>query len=69
VGLKHLQGLLDQVAQIQTLSLAVVDLVADVGVALLEQVHHRQDLSVVGHQGLADSVRAGHERLQDLQGD
>jgi len=40
VGLKHLEGLLDQVAKVQTLSLAVVDLVSDVGVALFEQIHH-----------------------------
>jgi hypothetical protein len=40
VGLKHFEGLLDQVAKVQTLSLAVVDLVSDVSIALLEQVHH-----------------------------
>ena len=60
VGLEHLEGLLDQVAQVQTLPLAVVDLVTDVGVALLEKVHHGQNLSVVGNQGLSDGVGASH---------
>ena len=69
VGLEHLEGLLDQVAQVQTLPLAVVDLVTDVGVALLEKVHHGQNLSVVGNQGLSDGVGASHECLQDFEGD
>jgi len=69
MGLEHLKGLLDQIAQVQTLPLAVVDLIADVGVALLEKVHHGQNLSVVGNQGLSDSVGAGHECLQDFEGD
>jgi len=69
VGLEHLEGLLDEIAQNEALALRVLDLVADVGVRLLEQVHHGQDLAVVGHESLADSVRARHERLQDLQGD
>ena len=69
VGLEHLEGLLDEIAQNEALALRVLDLVADVGVRLLEQVHHGQDLAVVGHESLADSVGARHERLQDLQGD
>ena len=69
VGLEHLEGLLDQVAQVQTLPLAVVDLVTDVGVALLEKVHHGQNLSVIGDQGLSDGVGASYECLQDFEGD
>ena len=67
--LEHLKRLLDQVAENQALALRVLDLVAQVSVALLEQVHHGQDLSVVGHEGLADGVGASHEALQNLQGD
>lgn len=69
MGLEHLEGLLDQVAQVQTLPLAVVDLVTDVSVALLEKIHDGQNLSVVGNQSLSDGVRASHERLQDFEGD
>jgi len=69
VDLKHLQGLLDQVAKVGCLSLRVVNLVADVSVADLEQVEDGEDLAVVGNEGLTDGVRAGHEGLQDLQGD
>jgi len=61
--------LLDQVAQVQALPLAVVNLIANVGVTLLEEVHHGQYLSVVRNQGFSDSVGAGHECLQDFEGD
>lgn len=49
MGLEHLQGVLDQVAQVEALALRVVDLVSEVGVALFEQVHNGKNLSVVGH--------------------
>jgi len=49
--------------------LGVLNLVAEVAVALLEEVHHGQDLTVVGDESLADGVGAGHERLEDLQSD
>ena len=52
-----------------SLSLAVVDLVAEVLVLDLEEVEDREDLSVVGHEGLANGVRAGDEGLQDLEAD
>ena len=52
-----------------SLSLAVVDLVAQVLVLDSEEVEDGEDLSVVGHEGLADGVGAGDEGLQDLQGD
>ena len=39
VGLEHFEGLLDEVTQVLALSLGVVDLVAEVHVRNLEQVH------------------------------
>jgi len=69
VGLKHFKRVLNQVAHVKSLSLGVVNLVAEVGVALLEEIHHGQNLSVVWHEGFADGVTAGHEGLQNLQGD
>jgi hypothetical protein len=43
--------------------LAVVDLVSEVLVLDLEEVQNREDLSVVGHEGLANGVRACDECL------
>merc|ERR1739838_735050 len=65
--LEKLEGLLDQIAQIGGFPLRVINLVTQVGIASLEQVHDRQDLSVVRHQSLANSIRAGDEGLQDLE--
>jgi len=69
VRLEHLKRLLDQVAENQALALRVLDLVAQVSIAHLEQVHHGQDLSVVGHESLAYGVGASHEALHNLKGD
>lgn len=69
VLLKEFQSLLDEVAQVLSLALGVVDLVANIVVGLLEEVHHREDLPVVGHKSLTDSVRALNKCLQDLEGD
>jgi hypothetical protein len=67
VHLKQLQGLLDQVAQVVAFPLAVVDLVAKVEVFSLEKVHDWKNLSVIWNQGLSNSVRAGHQCLQNLE--
>lgn len=69
MNFKHFKGLLDEVSEVVSLSLAVVDLVAEVLVLDLEEVEHREDLSVVGHEGFSNGVRAGDECLQDLQSD
>ena len=68
------QRLNDQLAKIDPLSLAVVKFVSQVVVFIDKHVQHRQDLTVVRHQRLADqSCPAGdrhvavHQRLQDLE--
>jgi len=66
---EHFKSLLDQISQVLPLSLAVVDLVSEVLIFNFEEVEHRQDLSVVGNEGLANGVRAGDEGLQDFQSD
>ena len=66
---EELESRLDEVTEVDSLSLAVVDFVAKIHVSRLEQVHDRQDLSVVGHKSLTDRIRARHERLQDLESD
>ena len=69
MGLEELESLLDEVANVEAFALGVVDLVAEVGVVHLEQVHHGEDLAVVWHEGLTDGVGAGDETLQDLESD
>ena len=68
VCLEHLEGLHDEVAKVLSLALAVVDSVALVQVLGLEKVHDGENLSVVGHEGLADSVAAEDKVLQDVKG-
>jgi hypothetical protein len=69
VGLEEFEGVLDEVTEVESLALAVVDLVTEVSVVLLEEVHDGEDLAVVGDKGLTDGVGAGDEGLQDLEGD
>ena len=69
VDFKHFKGRLDQVSQVLALSLAVVDLVSKVDVLDLHQVKNGKDLAVVGDQGLADSIGASDESLENLQCD
>ena len=69
VHLEELESLLNEVTEVASLSLGVVDLVSQVEVLRFEKIHHWQDLSVVGHESLANGVRAGHQSLQDLQSD
>jgi len=69
MSLKHLKRLLNQVANIKALALRVVNLVTEVGVDLLEHVHHGQNLTVVRHESLADGIGASDKCLQDFQGD
>ena len=54
---------MDEVSQVGSLALAVVDLVTNVLVADLEEVQHRKDLSIVGNEGLTNGVRAANEGL------
>ncbi len=63
MNLEHFEGLLDEVTQVGSLALAVVDLITNVLVADLEQVQDGEDLSVVGDEGLTNGVRAADEGL------
>jgi len=68
VLLEHLESLLNKFSKVLLLPLAVIDLVAEVGVLGLHQVKNGEDLAVVGDHGFANSVSALHEALQNLQG-
>ena len=63
MNLEHFEGLLDEVAQVSSLTLAVVDLITNVLVADLEEVQDGEDLYVVGDEGLTNGVRAADEGL------
>jgi len=67
MGFEKLKGRLNQIAEVGTLALRIVDLIAKVCVRSLEQIHHRQDLSVVGHKSLTNCVRAGNECLENFK--
>jgi hypothetical protein len=69
VDLEHLKSLLDQVAEVGCLALAVVDLITKVLVSDFEEVENWEDLSVVGDKGLTNGVGAANKSLQDLEGD
>ena len=65
--LEKFERLLDQVAQVLLFALRVVNSVALVEVLLFEEVHDGENLTVVGHEGLADGVTAEDERLEDME--
>jgi hypothetical protein len=67
VHLEQLKGLLDEITQVEAFSLAVIDLVTDVGVLGLEQVHDWKNLSVVWYECLTNGIRACNQCLQNLQ--
>ena len=56
--LEYLESLLDKVAKVECLALCVVNLVSQVHVLRLVQIEDREDLPVVGNEGLTDRVRA-----------
>eukprot|EP00958_Prasinococcus_capsulatus_P002803 scaffold241_cov229-Prasinococcus_capsulatus_cf.AAC.7 len=56
-----------QLAQARLLLLGVVDAVAAVDVAALEDIEHRQDLSVVRYQRLAHRLGAAHAPRRQVQ--
>lgn len=67
--LEQFKGLLDQITQIVSFPLAIVNLVSKVSVFSLEQIHDWQNLSIVWHESLSNSVRAGNKSLQDFKSD
>ena len=69
VLLKELKGLDDEVTEVLSLSLGVVDAVTNVQVLGLEEVHDGQDLAVVWHKSLTDGVGAEDESLKDVESD
>ena len=68
VRLEEFESLDNQVAEVLTLALTVVDSITLVQVLGLEEVHDGENLTVVGHEGLADGVAAEDKLLQDVEG-
>eukprot|EP00634_Sargassococcus_sp_CCMP2135_P007357 CAMPEP_0198661768 /NCGR_PEP_ID=MMETSP1467-20131203/43853_1 /TAXON_ID=1462469 /ORGANISM="unid. sp., Strain CCMP2135" /LENGTH=333 /DNA_ID=CAMNT_0044398233 /DNA_START=311 /DNA_END=1308 /DNA_ORIENTATION=+ len=73
VDFEVLESFVDEFAEVLAALLAVVDAVAEVVVLADEDVEDREDLAVVGHEGLADEVLAlgdgvaDDEDLEDLE--
>ena len=68
VRLEEFESLDNQVTEVLTLALTVVDSITLVQVLGLEEVHDGENLTVVGHEGLADGVAAEDKLLQDVEG-
>ena len=67
VHLEKFESLHNDISQILALALRVIDLVSLIQVLGLEEVHDGQDLSVVGHESLANSVTALNQSLEDMK--
>lgn len=65
--LKRLQSFVDEVTNILSLLLPVVNLITAVKVLLFENVEYRKDLPVVWHERFADELLRVYQLLQDLQ--
>ena len=63
VLLERFESLLNQLSKVERFSLAVVDLVSEVGVLCLHEVKNWKDLAIVGNHSFSDGIRAGNERL------
>lgn len=68
MSLEEFECLLDEVTNIGSFALRVINLVTKVVVDLLKHVHHRENLAVVWHESLANSVGASHKCLEDFEG-
>ena len=68
VRLEEFESLDNQVTEVLTLALTVVDSITLVQVLGLEEVHDGENLTVVWHEGLADGVAAEDKLLQDVEG-
>ena len=53
---EELERRLNEVTEVDSLALTVVDAVSEIHILSFKQVHDGQDLSIVGHKSLANSV-------------
>lgn len=65
--LQQLQSLHDEVSQVQSLPLAVLDLVPDACVVISENVEDGQDLAIVGHQCFSNHFSGEDKLLDDFE--
>merc|ERR1719313_3048715 len=65
--LEQLERVIDEIAKVQPLTLAVLHGIPNVRVAILEDVKHGKKLPVVRNQSLADHVSRHDDRLEHLQ--
>jgi len=65
--LEKFKGLPNQIAQIASFALVVFNFVANVGVAVSEDVEDGQNLTIVRYQCLANHVSRKHQLLNHFQ--
>ena len=66
---EELKCLLDEITQVEALPLTVVNLISNVCILGLEQIHDWKNLSVIWHKSFTNGIRAGNQSLQDFQSD
>ena len=54
--LHQLERLLNQVTNVVSILLRVVNGITNVQITMPQQVHNRQDLAIVGHERLSNSI-------------
>ncbi len=69
MALEELQSLLDEVADIHSLALAVRNRIANVHVLALENIEDGQNLAVVRYQRLTDELAGDYKLLQHFECD
>ena len=67
MNLECLKSLLDNITQILAFSLTVVNLIANIGILGLEQIHDWQNLPVVRNQSFTDVLTTSDQGLDNLQ--
>ena len=61
------KSLLDEISEVVSLSLTVIDLIAHIQIFSLEQIHDWKNLSVVWNKSLSNGIRACDQGLQNLK--
>lgn len=67
MSFKHFKSLLNEVSKNESFTLRVLNLVANVGIVLFEQIHNWKDLTIVWHESFSNSITASNKWLQDFK--
>lgn len=53
---EQFKSLCDEIAKVESLSLTVLYVISDVGIAISEEVEYGEDLTVIWYQGLTNHI-------------